>query len=141
MVGQKLIFYNIRCSCLNSLSDNCSGVLALTNHCIDCDTFQALQDFDRFLHKQNKSFNFLLYCFFIGGDFAISTTGEVTVVNSPDRESLDSYALVIHVIDGGIPALTFTTTLAILITGMNAIIIFSHELKKSWIRRLLHKLL
>lgn len=59
------------------------------------------------------------HLFSIGGEFFISSTGEVTTRVNFDRESTDSYELEILVTDSGITpsALSTTTTLTIAITG------------------------
>lgn len=51
--------------------------------------------------------------------FGILSTGEVRVALALDREALDNYKLVIDVVDGGLPGLTFTATLTITVTDVN----------------------
>jgi hypothetical protein len=55
--------------------------------------------------------------FFSDGDFAVSSSGEVTTVNALNRESVASYSIVIEVIDSGTSPLTTTTTLQVTVTG------------------------
>ena len=68
-------------------------------------------------------FHSLMHVCFIapsGGEFLISSTGEVTTAAVTfDRETTDNYELVIEVADSGTnpAAFTTTTTLTIAITG------------------------
>lgn len=48
---------------------------------------------------------------------SISATGEVTTVNTLDRETTASYSLVIEVVDSGTATLSTTTTLSITVIG------------------------
>ncbi|XP_053377420.1 cadherin-23-like [Mercenaria mercenaria] len=53
------------------------------------------------------------------GDLAVSNSGEVTTVNTLNRESVASYTLVIEAIDSGTTPLTTTTTLKVTVTDIN----------------------
>lgn len=53
----------------------------------------------------------------LGSVFTILGSGEVSLLGSLDRETLDNYQLVIEVDDSGISALTTTTTLTITVAG------------------------
>ena len=57
--------------------------------------------------------------YILGGEFLISNMGEITTTVTFDRESTDSYQLVIEVIDSGTTpsALTTTTTMTVSISG------------------------
>ncbi|KAL4226469.1 hypothetical protein ACF0H5_014452 [Mactra antiquata] len=53
------------------------------------------------------------------GDMIVSSTGEISNINNLDRETTSSYSLVIEVTDSGMPALSTTTTVNVIISDVN----------------------
>ncbi|XP_019645842.1 PREDICTED: protocadherin Fat 4-like [Branchiostoma belcheri] len=53
------------------------------------------------------------------GQFAIASTGEVSVVSSLDRETTDQYILDVFVYDGGSPSLNATATVTVNVLDVN----------------------
>ncbi|XP_078678305.1 protocadherin Fat 4-like [Branchiostoma floridae x Branchiostoma belcheri] len=53
------------------------------------------------------------------GQFAIASTGEVSVVSSLDRETTDQYILDVFVYDGGSPSLNATATVTVNVMDVN----------------------
>ncbi|KAL3853661.1 hypothetical protein ACJMK2_017186 [Sinanodonta woodiana] len=74
---------------------------------------------DNDFSSPNKDLSYAITNGNSGTAFSISSTGEVTTVNSLDRETTSNYLLVIEVTDLGTPAFTTTTTLTITVTDVN----------------------